>query len=140
MPVFTIEAARAVLRERFAAWVRDLDLQFEHIEPGRVRLRLPFSERLARTGGMISGQAIMAAADTAMVFAIASRAGQFVDAATVNQSTSFFRAGAGDLIIDVRVIKQGRTLAFGEAMISTVGRPDDPVAQATMTYALAAPR
>ena len=95
---------------------------------------------LTRFGGMISGQAMMAVADTSMVFAIAAKVGQFQDCATVGQTTSFFRAAANvDLICDTRVIKFGRTLCFGEATLFGTDRPD-PVAQATLTYALATPR
>ena len=37
-------------------------------QPGAI-LRMPFSERLCRNGGMVCGQALMAFADTAMVIA-----------------------------------------------------------------------
>lgn len=141
MSEFDTAAANRLLAERFAPWVQDLGLVVEAVEPGRVRMRLPFSERLSRFGGMVSGQALMAVADTSMVFAIAAKAGQFRDCATVGQTTSFFRAAAGcDVLCDTRLVKFGRTLCFGEAMLFGADRPGDPVAQATMTYALAAPR
>ena len=138
---FDLAAANRLLAERFAPWVQDLGLKVEAVEPGRVKMRLPFNERLTRFGGMVSGQALMAVADTSMVFAIAAKVGQFQDCATVGQTTSFFRAAAGtDVICDTRLIKFGRTLCFGEATLFGTDRPDDPVAQATMTYALATPR
>ena len=138
---FDTAAANLILAERFAPWVQDLGLTVETVEPGRVKMRLPFNERLTRFGGMISGQAMMAVADTSMVFAIAAKVGQFQDCATVGQTTSFFRAVAGvDLICDTRVIKFGRTLCFGEATLYGTDRPAAPVAQATLTYALATPR
>lgn len=138
---FDIAAANSLLAERFAPWVLDLGLVVEAVEPGHVKMRLPFNERLTRFGGMISGQAMMAVADTSMVFAIAAKVGQFQDCATVGQTTSFFRAASGvDLICDTRLIKFGRTLCFGEATLFGTDRPADPVAQASVTYALAAPR
>lgn len=141
MSGFDIAAANAMLAERFAPWVLDLGLSVTRVEPGHVRMLLPFNERLTRVGGMICGQALMAVADTSMVFAIAARVGQFQDCATVNQSSSFFRAAAGsDLHCDTRLVKFGRTLCFGEAVLTAVNKPDDPVAQASLTYALATPR
>ena len=76
---FGIAEARRVLGEVFAPWVMDLNLSIERFDfapsgdaadwqPGAI-LRLPFSERLCRNGGTVSGQALMAFADTAMVIA-----------------------------------------------------------------------
>ena len=141
MAVLTAAGAKQILRERFAPWIQDLGLEFDSIEPGRIRIRLPYSDRLARSGGMICGQALMAVADTGMVLAVAAGAGQFVEMATVGQTTSFFRAAPGsDLICEIRVIRQGRTLAFGEAVVTAPDRPNDPVAQASVTYAMAPPK
>ncbi|MFZ0764989.1 MAG: thioesterase, partial [Bradyrhizobium sp.] len=73
---FDIEEARRVLREVFAPWVQDLNLSIVDIEsdpppnaaadwqPGAI-LRMAFSDRLCRHGGIICGQALMALADTA---------------------------------------------------------------------------
>ncbi|MET0678869.1 MAG: PaaI family thioesterase, partial [Bradyrhizobium sp.] len=76
---FGIAEARRVLGEVFAPWVLDLNLAIEQFDctppddaadwqPGAV-LRMPFSDRLCRNGGTVSGQALMAFADTAMVIA-----------------------------------------------------------------------
>lgn len=76
---FGITEARRILGEVFAPWVQDLNLSVERIEhtppadvpdwqPGAL-LRMPFSERLCRNGGVVCGQALMALADTAMVIA-----------------------------------------------------------------------
>ncbi|SLN25882.1 PaaI family thioesterase [Oceanibacterium hippocampi] len=133
----TLDEANEVLRERFAPWIQDLRLAIEAIHDGRVRMRLPNSPHIARTGGMICGQALMATADTAMVFAVASRFGGFREMATVTQNTSFLRAArAGDLIAEIRILKAGRTLVFGEATMTVEGE-DEPAAHATMTYAIA---
>ena len=82
------EGASRFLRDNFAPWVLDLGLVIEAFEtaapagavadwqPGAI-LRMPFSERLCRVGGILSGQALMALADTAAVFALAAAMGQF---------------------------------------------------------------
>ena len=141
MTEMTPAAAQDFLAAHFAPWIVEMELRFEDIGGGRVLMRIPFSPRLNRLGDIMCGQAMMAAADTAMVFAAISALGEFSDMATVSQNTSFFRAAGGDdVLCDVRVVKQGRSLMFGEALLYEDGKPDKPIAQATMTYALTAPR
>ena len=139
MAGLTLDGARALLQSNFAPWINDMGLGFEEIGTGFVRMRMPFSDHLARSGGVVSGQALMAMADTAMVIAVVSGLDGFQNLATVSQNTSFLRAIAGaDVICDARVIKSGRRLVFGEATMSADGS-DQPSAHATMTYALAPP-
>jgi acyl-coenzyme A thioesterase PaaI-like protein len=78
-----------ILRDNFAPWVLDLGLTVEEAAERRVTLRLPWSHRLAREGGGMSGQALMAAADTATVIAISAAKGGFGPMTTVQQSTTF---------------------------------------------------
>ncbi len=141
MADMTLSEAQDFLAANFAPWINEMDLRFEEIADGRVLMRIPFSPRLNRLGDIMCGQAMMAAADTAMVFAAISAIGGFSDMATVSQNTSFFRAaGGGDVMCDVRVVKKGRSLLFGDAVLYEDGKPDKPIAQATMTNALTAPR
>ena len=102
---------------------------------GEAELSLPFDAKLCREGGTICGQALMAAADTAMVIAIAGQLGEFRPMTTVGQTISFMRpVSAGDVRVLARVLKPGRTLAFGE--IEIVGADGKLAAHATTTYAL----
>lgn len=129
------EMAREWLRTLFAPWVQELGLEVQAAEGGEVRLRLPFDKRLCRTGGTICGQALMAAADTAMVLAIGSQLGEFRPMTTVTLNTAFMRAVAdGDVTIVARVCKPGRTLTFGE--IEMIGADGRLAAHATTTYAM----
>jgi uncharacterized protein (TIGR00369 family) len=134
----TAQDGQRILEENFAPWVCSLGLRVEACGGSEARLRLPFSEALVRVGGTICGQALMSAADTAMVIAISSALGGFRPMATVSQNTSFMRAIAGaDVEIVARVLKPGRTLAFGEVEMRAFG--DERVAaHVTTTYALAA--
>jgi acyl-coenzyme A thioesterase PaaI-like protein len=59
-----------MLKGLFAPWVQALNLEAVSIEPGVAIFRLPYSSALCREGGSICGQALMSAADTAMVRAI----------------------------------------------------------------------
>lgn len=134
---FTLEKARRAAETWFAPWVKDLGLVVEAIRPGFVRVRLPNNARLNRVGGVLSGQAMMAVADTAMVFAVRSALRGEADIATVQQSTSFFRAVADtDLICEAQVTKEGRSMMFGDCILYADGQQAKPAAQATLVYAV----
>ena len=134
--LLTVPAAQAILTANFAAWVQDLALSVESVAIGAAVLRMPYSERLVRVGGTLSGQALMSAADTAMVIALAGSFGEFKPVTTVSQNVTFMRPIAQqDVLVEARVIRLGRTLAFGE--ITLRGAKDDRVAaHATTTYAI----
>ena len=136
MAQLTVPAAQAILTANFAAWVHDLALSVESVAIGAAVLRMPYSERLVRVGGTLSGQALMSAADTAMVIALAGSFGEFKPVTTVSQNVTFMRPIAQqDVLVEARVIRLGRTLAFGE--ITLRGAKDDRVAaHATTTYAI----
>jgi acyl-coenzyme A thioesterase PaaI-like protein len=128
----------AVLAENFAPWVRDLGLRVEEIGSAHATLRLPGSDRLAREGGGLSGQALMAAADTATVIALTAARGSFVPMTTVQQSITFQRPVMGvDVLVTARISKLGRSLAFVEVSMVADGAAE-PAAQASTVYALLA--
>ncbi|MFE9368218.1 PaaI family thioesterase [Streptomyces sp. NPDC006711] len=128
--------AEKVLADNFAPWVLGLGLRVEETGERHAVLRLPWSDALARDGGGISGQALMAAADTATVIAVASARGAYGPMTTVQQSTSFMRPVTGaDVLIDARVTKLGRRMAFAEIAM-TAENTEEPAARATTVYAL----
>jgi uncharacterized protein (TIGR00369 family) len=132
----TLSAAdgNAILKDNFAPWVQDLGLVVEETGELSAVLRLPWSARLARGGGALSGQALMAAADTATVIAVSSARGVFVPMTTVQQSSTFQRPVVDtDVTVAARITKLGRTLAFAEIMMTANGTV---AAQATTVYAL----
>ncbi len=132
----TPENAEAILRQYFAPWIQRLGLRVEEVGERHAVVRLPWSDDLAREGGGLSGQAMMAAADTATVVAISSARGGFVPMTTVQQSTMFQRPVVGrDVLLDVRITKLGRTLAFTEITLTAEGS-DEVVARASTVYAL----
>ena len=85
---------------------------------------------------MLCGQAMMAAADTAMVLALMRHFGAFRPCSTVQMSASFLKPLSGqDALVQARVLRAGRTLAFGE--IELRGATDGTsVCRASTTYAL----
>jgi uncharacterized protein (TIGR00369 family) len=124
----------AILAEHFAPWVQELGLVVEESGADFATLRLPWSSRLAREGGALSGQALMAAADTATVIAIASARGGFGPMTTVQLSATFQRPVLGqDVLITSRLTKLGRSLAFADITMTSTGAL---VAHATTVYAV----
>ena len=123
-----------ILRANFAPWVQDLGLVIEEVGDGTAVLRLPWSDRLAREGGALSGQALMAAADTAVVFAVSGAKDGFVPMTTVQLNTSFQRPVMDrDVLVRAELSKLGRTLAFAEIDMTA---DSVTVAHASAVYAI----
>jgi hypothetical protein len=74
---------QSALADLFAPWVQALGLKVESLDAESVTLRLPQDPQLSRVGGMLCGQAMMAAADTAMVLALINRFGEFKPCTTM---------------------------------------------------------
>ncbi|MER5890400.1 PaaI family thioesterase [Streptomyces sp. NPDC001941] len=128
--------AAQLLRDNFAPWVLDLALGVERTGEREAVLRLPWSDRLAREGGGLSGQALMAAADTAVVVAVASARGGFVPMTTVQQSITFQRPVLGaDVLVHAVLTKVGKRMAFADVRMTAEG-DQEPAAHATAVYAL----
>ena len=128
---------QAALAEVFAPWVRELDLQLQGAHAGEVRLRMPVTPKHVHAGGVLCGQSMMAACDTAMVLAVMTRLGSFKPMTTVQLQTSFMRPVPRDsasVTLSARVLRMGRSLVFGEIQVLT--ESGDLAAQATTTYAL----
>lgn len=136
MSLLSKAEAEAILKRNFPPWIVELDLRFETLEKGRAVLRLPNNPRLAGAGGLLGGPALMAAADTAMAFAVASALPGFAAITTVTQTISLFRPVLdSDVLCEARLLRLGRALAFGEVLFRVLGG-EAPVAQATASYAL----
>ena len=132
----TTAAAEKILADNFASWVLDLGLTVDSVDASGAVLRLPWSDRLAREGGGLSGQALMAAADTATVIAVASARGGFVPMTTVQQSITFQRAVVGsDVLVRARLTKTGKRMAFADITMTADGT-EETAAHATAVYAL----
>ena len=144
---FGIDEARRVLGEVLAPWVRELNLSVERLDhtppPGAVAdwqpgaiLRMPFSERLCRSGGVICGQALMAFADTAMVIANLAANRGYRPMTTVDQTTHFMRAiASSDVLADARVVRLGRTMSFGRVTLLSAA-DNRPAAMVSCAFAM----
>jgi uncharacterized protein (TIGR00369 family) len=144
-----LAALQTLLTTVVAPWVTELNLRVLAATPGEVTLALPIAPRHVHGGGVLCGQTMMAAADTAMILAIVSQTGTFKPMTTVQLQTSFLRpipgkpagspVGDGDgppaeARVIARVLRLGKSLVFGEIEVQ------DPAgrlaAHATTTYAL----
>ncbi len=131
-----IHQLQAALGEYFAPWVQALGLEVLARDTDTVSVRLRNTEQLARVGGMMCGQAMMAAADTCMVLALMNHLDGFRPCTTVQLNTSFLKPLVGqDGLIEARVLRSGKALAFGEIDIrgATDGKS---VCRSSTTYAL----
>ena len=132
-----VEMLQQALGHVFAPWLRALDLRVIEARAGEVTLALPVTPLHVHEGGVLCGQTVMAACDTAMVLAVMTRLGGFKPMTTVQLQTSFLRPVPGEtpeVLLTARVLRRGKSLAFGEISIRT---PDGKLAaQATTTYAL----
>ena len=144
---FGIVEAKRVLGEVFAPWVAELNLSIEDFDftpppggsadwqPGAI-LRMPFSERLCRNGGIVCGQALMAFADTSMVLANLAANRGYRPMTTVDQTTHFMRAvTSSDVLADARVVRLGRTMSFGRVTLLSA-TDNKPVAMVSSAFAM----
>ncbi|MDH4391941.1 MAG: PaaI family thioesterase [Aquabacterium sp.] len=140
-PLLDLPSLQTMLTELVAPWVTQLNLRVLAASPGEVTLALPIVPLQVHVGGVLCGQAVMSAADTAMILAIASQLGGFQPMTTVQLQTSFLRPipgsrtePAGDAQVLGRVLRLGKNLVFGE--IEVFDASGRLAAHATTTYAL----
>ena len=130
-----IDTAQQFLEENFAPWVLSLKPAVVALGDGTATLEIPITSDIARTGNIVSGQTLATLADTAMVIACGSAAGEMVPVGTVTLDTQFLRPASGEKIVAVaEVTRMGRTMAFARATLSAMPS-GKPVALATATFA-----
>jgi uncharacterized protein (TIGR00369 family) len=126
-----------MLRDNFAEWVRALGLTVRETTADSATLVMPFDARLERTGGIVSGQALMALADTAMVIAFCAAAGEFRAMGTVDNHTTFMRPAANTGIVAIAtVLRVGKTMGFAEARLFSDAPKPVLIGNAVGTYAV----
>ena len=135
MPQMNLDQLRQEMPRIFAPWILELGLQPSAQSDGELQLQLPISARLVHVGGVLCGQASMAAADTAMVLLMMQELGEFRPMTTVQLQTSFVRPLSGaQALVRARLLRRGRQLAFGQ--IDLLDEQQRLAAQASTTYAL----
>lgn len=138
-PGLSLDAANALLSDVFAPWIQALEIRVEQVDANGARLRLPYRDQLCREGAIVCGQALLSLADTAMVIAVSAASRGYRAMTTVDVSAQMMRpVQAVDVIADAKVIRLGRTLAFGDVKLyKAEGDPDAAmVASTAVTCAL----
>lgn len=136
-PTLDLEALRGAFDGVLAPWVRELGLVLVHAAPGEATLEMPVAPALVHAGGVLCGQAMMAACDTAMVLAVMTKLGGSKSMTTVQLQTSFLRPVAGhsgSVKVLARVLRLGKSLVFGEVQL--LDAKGQLAAHATTTCAL----
>jgi uncharacterized protein (TIGR00369 family) len=126
----------AFMAEAFDQVADDFDVE-EVTEEGRLRVRLKVCHRHLRPGGTVSGPSMFALADVAAYLVTLSRIGPKALAVTTNCSIDFMRkpASHADVLAEARLLKLGKQLSVTDVMLYSDGVAE-PVARATLTYAL----
>ncbi len=136
MSGISVAEAQNIIDKRLAPWLRDLDMRVEETTDSGAVLRLPYRDDLNRPGGIVSGQAMLAFADSAMVVVISSALGGYRDMATVDMTTSFMTAARGtDLIGRGEVVRAGKRMVFAQVRLEAADT-GEPVANIWTTWML----
>jgi uncharacterized protein (TIGR00369 family) len=115
-----------------------LGLAPEHIEPGLARTRLPWRVELTNSRGDVHGGTLMSVLDFTLSAAARADLEAGTSMATIDMNTSFFEPATGDLVIEARCVKRGRSIAFCEGEVrNTAG---DVVCRATGTFRIIRPK
>ena len=88
-------------------------------------LSLPVAPDIVHAGGVVCGQAILAAADTAMLVAMIAQLGEFRPMTTVQLQTSFVRPvpkDAGSVAVVARVLRHGQEPVLRRRRVQDGGR------------------
>ncbi len=135
MPMMDRSALTEFLHRDFAQ-VADL-FRVEQVADHALTLRMLSDAAHLRPGGTVSGPAMFGLADVAVYLAILAMIGPVSLAVTTSASIDFMRKPAAntDLLAEVRLLKLGRVLAVGDALIFSDGEPA-PVARASLTYSI----
>lgn len=110
------ETAEGAYQFIFAPWAKQLGLTHLSVESGKASAKLPISSEIKHVGGVICGQAIMAAID--MVVTLSMSSTERAPKATVYQNTHFLRPATGDLLIEANILKLGKSSAYAEVSVS----------------------
>jgi uncharacterized protein (TIGR00369 family) len=132
--------------DAFAPWVQELGLLIEAVESARppgapadwqpgAMLRLPFSQKICRDGGVVCGQALTALADAALVIACSAAWNGYRPMSPIDQTMHFLRPVNFDVVADARVVRIGRTTSFGRVMLYAAA-DKRPVGMVASAYAM----
>ena len=131
---FGVNEAQNLLSSVTAPWIKSLDLQINSISRWKCKFMLNYNEKLVRAGNIICGQAIVSAADTAMIVAVISAIGKYQEITTVDISCKYLRPLASGCSIETEILKLGRRLVVGRIVVKDI-KSNKLAAEISCTYA-----
>lgn len=136
MSGITVAEGQDIIDTKMAPWVKDLSIRVEETSDNGAVLRMPYGDHLARDGGVISGQSMLAFADSAMVVVISAAIGGYRNMATVDMTSSFMSAARNvDIVARGDIVKAGKRMVFGQIRLED-SATGDPVANIWTTWTL----
>ncbi|PXX92414.1 phenylacetic acid degradation protein [Marinobacter vulgaris] len=137
--IVTFEELQAFLAEQFPQGARYGTL--EKLGDGWAEMKLDVDDEHLRPGGTVAGPAMMGLADVALYAALLGKIGLVPLAVTSNLNINFLRKPVAHSPIRARanMLRVGRASGVGEVYVYSDGL-EDPVAHATITYAIPAKR
>ncbi len=132
---FGVKEADNFLKSVTAPWVQDLNLQVDSVSEWKCKFTLNYSKKLVRSGDIICGQAIVSAADTAMIVAVIGAIGKYQEITTVDIACKYLRPimkKGGSL--ETEILKLGQRLVVGRITIKD-NQSDKLAAEISCTYA-----
>ncbi len=110
----TLEALNAVIEE--SPFLASYGVRATSCALGECEVMMPFTEGLERSDGLISGMALMRAADVAFWLAIMTTRGMDESWVTSDMQSAFLRGGRDENIVcSARVLRVGRRSVYGVA-------------------------
>lgn len=118
--------------------MRTLGVTLVDVQPGEVRLSLPFTAALTQHNGYLHAGVLTTALDSACGYAAYSLMAADADVLSIEFKVNFLRPARGDAFsFHGRVVKPGRTVTFCEAEVHASAPADAPTI-ATMTATMIA--
>ena len=133
--IFDVPEAQKFLKSVTAPWVQDLNLKINIVLRWKCKFTLHYSKKLVRSGDIICGQAIVGAADTAMIVAVISAIGKYQEITTVDIACKFLRPllqNGG--LLETEILKLGQRLVVGRVTVKDI-QSDKLAAEISCTYA-----
>ena len=131
---FGVNEAQTLLSSVTAPWIKSLALKVDSISNWKCKFTLNYNEKLVRAGDIICGQAIVSAADTAMIVAVISAIGEYQEITTVDISCKYLRPLSSGGSIETEILKLGQRLVVGRITIKDI-ESNKSAAEISCTYA-----
>ncbi len=134
-PLRTPDELIAVLHAAFPPPDPDMAIRIEALDDTTIRMRVPVADRPLRPGDTLSGPTLFAVADAVAWMLTLAHLEPGRDAVTSSVTMQFLRRPLPvDLVGEGRLLRMGRRLSVTDVLLFSDGT-EDPVAQATVTYA-----